>query len=227
MNTPTQTLDKDQTHHFMDGRKFLEGIDEGSASCAFYDPQYRGVMDKLSYGNEGARQKGRAKLDQMPDDMIVEFITGINRALQPMGHLFLWVDKFHLCQGIQPWLSEHDLQIVDMIVWNKLRMGMGYRSRSVCEYLMVLQKPPTRAKGVWTNHKIRNVWDESIPRGGHPHKKPIELQKALIEAVTRPGDLIIDPAAGSFSVLTSAQQVGDRKFIGCDLVDHRPTEAAP
>jgi site-specific DNA-methyltransferase (adenine-specific) len=210
------------THHFMDGRAFLSNLPEGSVATAFFDPQYRGVMDKMSYGNEGARQIERAKLAQMPDEMITEFVTGIHRVLKPQGHLFLWVDKFHLCQGIQHWLSDTKFEIVDMITWNKQKMGMGYRSRRVSEYLMVLQRPPKRVKGAWTRHDIRDVWDEKLPKGNHPHRKPIGLQTALIEATTRPGDLIIDPAAGSFSVLEAALSVGERRFSGADLVDHRP-----
>ena len=50
----------------------------------------------------------------------------------------------------------------------------------------------------------------------HPHQKPKELIKALIEATTNPGDLIIDPCAGSFVVLEVCKEL-ERKFLGCDL----------
>ena len=36
----------------------------------FFDPQHRGVLDKLAYGNEGARQKGRVGLPAMTSDYI-------------------------------------------------------------------------------------------------------------------------------------------------------------
>ena len=38
-----------------------------------------------------------------------------------------------------------------------------------------------------------------------------------IGAVTEPGDLVVDPAAGSFAVMHAARQLG-RNFIGCDLI---------
>ena len=50
----------------------------------------------------------------------------------------------------------------------------------------------------------------------HPHQKPKGLIKALIEATTEPGDLIVDPCAGSFVVLEVCQAT-KREFIGCDL----------
>ena len=50
----------------------------------------------------------------------------------------------------------------------------------------------------------------------HPHQKPKKLIKALIKATTEPGDLIVDPCAGSFIVLDACQEIG-REFLGCDL----------
>lgn len=209
---------------FCDGREFLSQIADGVVSAAFFDPQYRGVMDKMGYGNEGQRQKGRALLAQMPEPMIIAFISEICRVLKPSGHLFLWIDKFHLCEGFGAWTHGTDLETVDLITWDKGRMGMGYRTRSQAEYLVILQKAPKRAKGVWTRHNIPNVIEEKVGRKGHAHQKPVTLQAALIDAVTRPGELVIDPAAGSFSVLAACEQIGERLFAGSDLVDHRPPD---
>lgn len=202
------------------GLGFMASFPDNSVSAAFFDPQYRGNLEKLKYGNEGSRQKGRAQLTQMPEETILEFLAHIDRVLKPQGHLFLWVDKFHLCEGIGSWLSHVSLSTVDMVTWNKGRMGMGYRTRHQCEYVFVLQKPPKRAKGVWTDHSLVDVADERVPRKGHAHRKPVELQARLIAATTRPGDIIIDPAAGSFSVMASCEKVGARTFFGTDLVDH-------
>ena len=63
--------------------------------------------------------------------------------------------------------------------------------------------------------------EEKITDKMHPHQKPMELQSALIEATTEPGGLIIDPAAGSFSLELAFDIVGGRRFSGTDLVDHR------
>ena len=95
---------------------------------------------------------------------------------------------------------------------------MGYRTRRFGEHLVILQKKPLRAKGVWRLHDIPDVWSEKIENGNrsHTHAKPIELQKKLIEAVTNVGDIVVDPAAGGYSVLTAALAV-DRHFLGCDL----------
>lgn len=199
-----------------DGLKLLNQIKNDSIPVVFFDPQYRGILDKMKYGNEGARQIQRSQLHQMSEEIIIDFLIEINRVLVPTGHLFLWIDKFHLCEGIGSWLKKINLVIVDMIVWNKERMGMGYRTRKQSEYLLILQKPPLRAKDVWKSRNIRDIWTEKISNKKHPHQKPVELQKILIESVSNVGDVILDPAAGSFSVMEAANLV-DRLFLGTDL----------
>jgi len=201
----------------MDGLEFLSLLPAAGIPVAFLDPQYRGVLDKLAYGNEGKnRGRRRSALMQMDEGKIAKFVQYIDRALIPCGHLFLWMDKFHLCQGFKPWLEGTQLDVVDLIVWDKGKMGMGYRSRRVSEYCLALQKRPRRAKGVWKIHTIPDVWREKVSSGEHPHQKPVALQAELIAAVSQAGDYVIDPAAGSFSVMKAAREKG-RNFIGCDL----------
>ena len=198
-----------------DGVAFLDSLPSASFPLCIFDPQYRGVLDRQKYGNEGERQKDRAKLEQMDDDLIGQFIAKIDRALIGSGHLLLWLDKYHLCTGVSAWIGSTDLETVDLIVWNKMRIGMGYRSRRTSEYLLVLQKKPLRAKGVWKAHDIPDVWNEKVAfRGGHA--KPIGLQSRLIDCLTNPGDTVIDPAAGTFTVLEACKTV-ERNFLGCDL----------
>ena len=201
----------------MDGLQLLAQLPGGFSPVAFFDPQYRGILDKLAYGNEGQdRGKARFDLAQMDAPKIMAFIKHIDRVLIPTGHLFLWIDKFHLCTGFTDWFVGTTLDVVDLITWDKVRMGMGYRSRRQAEYLVVLQKQPRRAKGVWKIHTIRDVWTEEITDKTHTHQKPLKLQGELIAAVSNPGDIVLDPAAGSFSVLEACRNRG-RTFIGCDI----------
>ena len=201
----------------MDGLVFLSLLPEATIPVAFLDPQYRGVLEKLKYGNEGElRGKRRASLIQMSEETIVDFIRGIDRALLPSGHLFLWIDKFHLCQDFHGWFDGTGLEVVDLVTWDKGTFGMGYRTRRRAEYCVVLQKKPRRAKGVWKVHNITDIVLEKVDRKAHPHAKPVELQAALMSAVSNESDFVIDPAAGAFTVLEAARRCG-RRFLGCDI----------
>ncbi len=203
----------------IDAIELLSRIPDRLAAMFFFDPQYRAVLDKLAFGNEGVRQAARARLKSMTDDDIAYVIEEAARILAPSGHLMLWMDKFSIASGHwRKWLRRTpNLQIVDLLCWNKLRPGMGRRLRCVTEYLVVLQKTPVRAKGVWNDHAIRDSWSESSDRRIHPHAKPHVLTERLIRSATKRGDVVVDPCAGGYGVLEACLASG-REFIGGDLV---------
>lgn len=200
----------------MDGRALLSLQPAESARLIIYDPQYRGVLDKQQYGNEATgRARNRAALPQMTEAVITEFLQGIEAALSPSAHLLFWLDKYHLMNDAKLWLDRTALQIVDLMIWDKQKFGMGYRTRRQAEYLVIAQKPPIRAKGIWKNRAIPDIWSEPKDRA-HAHCKPVKLQATLIDCLTAPEDIVIDPAAGSYSVLEACKIAG-RNFLGCDI----------
>ena len=205
----------------MTGQTLLAGLDDESTKLVFLDPQYRAVLDKLKFGNEGARQKKRFALPQMSSEMISFFVDEALRILRPSGHLMLWLDKFSIVERAWAgWVAPQvdRFQPVDMISWRKHRIGMGRRSRNRTEFLLVLQKPPIRAKGCWTDHAIDDCWIEDADPTRHPHAKPLQLTQRLIRATTKRDDLVVDPAAGGYGVLEACLATG-RRFVGCDVVD--------
>jgi hypothetical protein len=87
----------------------------------FFDPQYRGVLDKWKYGNEGARQRGRFDLRAMTSDYIDVCCREVARVLTPSGYLLRWTDTFHLCEGDHRRIGE--LKCVDLIAWDSVPGG--------------------------------------------------------------------------------------------------------
>jgi len=209
-----------------DGLELLCSLPDACTPLVFFDPQHRAVLDHLKFGNEGARQRGRAGLPAMSDDFIDTTCVEIWRVLRPGGYLARWVDTFCLCEGHHLRIAEF-VRPVDLIAWDSLRLGMGKRTRRRGDYLLILQKSPVSAR-TWRDHGIPNRWPEKVDRSVHPHAKPIGLIARLIGAITEPGDLVVDPAAGSFVVMRAACGLG-RDFCGCDLVvpnPHRDGERA-
>jgi site-specific DNA-methyltransferase (adenine-specific) len=197
-----------------DALELLRSLSDSCTPLAIFDPQHRDTLDRLVYGNEGARQKERARLPAMTRDYIDACCREIARVLRPSGYLLLWVDAFQLCEARHLHLADV-LKCVDLLAWDHQKLGMGYRWRRRGDYLMALQKPPILAKATWRDHGIPDRWTEKIDRRIHPHLKPVGLIARQIEALTEPGDLVVDPAAGSFVVLRAAHQLG-RNFIGVD-----------
>lgn len=52
--------------------------------------------------------------------------------------------------------------------------------------------------------------------GLHPTQKPVRLMQSLIELVTQPGQMVLDPFCGSGSTLVAAQLTG-RHFLGFEV----------
>ncbi|MFV0368640.1 MAG: DNA-methyltransferase [Hyphomicrobiaceae bacterium] len=52
--------------------------------------------------------------------------------------------------------------------------------------------------------------------GLHPTQKPVRLMQALVEIATQPGQLVLDPFAGSGTTLLAAQASG-RKYLGFEM----------
>jgi site-specific DNA-methyltransferase (adenine-specific) len=196
--------------------RWLPGV---CTPLVFFDPQHREVLDKLAYGNEGARQRGRCTLPTMTDSFIDTCCREAARVLTPGGYLMRWIDTFGLCEAHHLRIADI-IKCVDLIAWDNCRIGNGYRSRRRGDYLLVLQKEPVAAKSTWRDRGIPSRWIEKVDRKLHPHIKPIGLIRRLIAAVTEPGDLVVDPAAGSFVAMHAAHELG-RDFIGCDIAHAR------
>ena len=50
----------------------------------------------------------------------------------------------------------------------------------------------------------------------HPTQKPLELVRRLVAAASRPGDLVLDPFAGSGTTLVACELTG-RRWLACEL----------
>ena len=214
-----------------DALALLRSLLVGCTSLVFFDPQYRGVMDMLNFGNEGARQKERFKLPPMTGGYIDACCREAMRLLIPSGYFMLWTDTFNLCEAHHLRIADV-CKVVDLLAWDNQRMGMGKRTRRRGDYLLIIQKPPI-TPSTWRDRGIPSCWPEKIdlktyPRKHCPHAKPTGLIARLISALTNRGDLVVDPAAGSFTVMHAAHALG-RDFIGCDIAytQHGSREQQP
>ena len=80
-------LPLDQANQY-DGLDLLAELEPESVPLCIFDPQYRGILDKMQYGNEGvSRGRARSALPQMSEDTIAEFIKGISKSADPVRPL--------------------------------------------------------------------------------------------------------------------------------------------
>jgi site-specific DNA-methyltransferase (adenine-specific) len=182
----------------------MRSLPWASVDFILTDPPYlvnyrdRSGRSVANDGNDGAWLKPAFR--QMhrvlrPDSLCVSFY-GWNK-----------VDLF-----MDAWKSA-GFSVVGHIVFRK-RYGsnarfLSYRHESA--YLLAKGRPPLPGS------PVPDVldWEYSGNRL-HPTQKPVQPLKTLIEAFTKPGDVVLDPFCGSGSTLVAAHELG-RQFIGIEL----------
>jgi len=68
-------------------------------------------------------------------------------------------------------------------------------------------------RDVWFEPRVSSV---SFERVAHPCQMPEAILERIIRVATNPGDLVVDPFAGSGTTLAVAKRLG-RRFWGCEL----------
>ncbi len=134
--------------------------------------------------------------------------TDKNRHWQPASYVYkkyLELTGEDLAQ--YPLLERFDkLDEAGMIYWTK-NMQPRYK-----QYLDDAEGLP--AQDVWTD--IPAINSQAEERTDYPTQKPIALLKRIIQASSKPGDLVLDPFCGCGTAVVAAQELG-RQWIGIDI----------
>jgi DNA modification methylase len=113
-------------------------------------------------------------------------------------------------------------ELKNICVWNKNNGGMGSFYRSKHEMVLVFKignASHTNTFGLGDTGRYRtNVWDYAgvnTLRSGrdeelamHPTVKPVALVADAIKDCSRPGEIVLDPFAGSGTTLVAAEKTG-------------------
>ena len=77
----------------------------------------------------------------------------------------------------------------------------------------------------WTDIPSFATASTAPERTGYPTQKPVALYERIISASSNPGDMVLDPFAGSGTTCVAAERLG-RQWIGMDILDetHRLVE---
>lgn len=185
-----------------DSLRLLQGMPGGVVDAIITDPMY-GVTSSYSVYDWGADpSKGCPRKHWEYHQPIYEECL---RVLKPSGVLAWAVGVKHY-DHFPEWFGGHRVWTV-LRYWKKRGTGHAWvvqtRNRSPVPF-------PTDRDGI--------IRCELQGRVGHFHPcpKPVEEMLWMVEALTKPDQIILDPFCGIGSTLIAAEQLG-RRWIGCDL----------
>lgn len=172
-----------------------------------------------------ARYRGRDGRTVANDDnarWLKPAFAGMHRVLKPGGFAISFYGWHRTDLFFEAWKSA-GFRIVGHIVFRKRYASSAKFLRYHHEQAFLLAKGNVALPA----NPVPDVID--FPYTGnrlHPTQKPVEALTPLIEAFSKPGDLVFDPFCGSGSTLVGAQSLG-RDYLGIELNrEHHATASA-
>ena len=222
-----------------DALALMESMPENSVDCIWTDPPYF-----LSNGGTTCIAGKRVSVDkgkwdhsqgiELDHQFNLSWLRECYRVLSPAGTI--WVTgTLHIYLSVGMAMMQLGFRILNDITWEKTNpppnLGCRCFTHST-ETLLWATKAPKGSKHKHTFHyqamkaenagkQMKSVWRFATPSreeknfGKHPTQKPVALIDRCLRASTNPGDLVLDPFAGSGATGVAAIGLG-REFIGCE-----------
>jgi DNA modification methylase len=118
-------------------------------------------------------------------------------------------------------LETCNLRVQTMVVWDKQAIGMGNGFRQQHELVCHASKGVPKVHNRSTPNVLQAPRQEP---DDHPSPKPEGLLRRLVEVVTEPGDIVLDPFVGTGRPIRAFKDAG-RRVIGMER-DERYCEIA-
>lgn len=196
---------------------------EAECHAVITDPPYAsGTRKEATRNSSGAMLRGERwaekpiENDQMTTTGFVWFMRQICMAAMPLmldGASFLSFIDWRQWPSLVGAVESTNLRVNKMIVWDKMSYGLGNGFRAQHELILHASKGTPCIADKGTGDVLRFRRDAN---SDHPSPKPVGLMRQLIQVVTEPGDLIIDPCMGAGATLIAARQLG-RRAIGIEI----------
>lgn len=191
----------------MDCLKGLKKLLPNSIDLVVTDPPYG---DNCSYG----RMHKRIENNENPL-LNCSALFELYRVLKRNSNLYNFTNWKHYPFLVNFIMGYTKFKIRHLIVWKKGNIGMGYGFRNRYELILVLEKGnPKYALNNFSNVQETKVIIHS--KKSHPHQKPKELIRKIVEHSSKAGDIVLDPFVGSGTVPVVCKELG-RNFIGFEI----------
>ena len=218
-----QTLHCDAVHA-------LRAMAPSSIDIVVTDPAYESLEKHRARGTTTRLSHSKASSNDwfniFPNSRFPDFCAELYRVLRPGSHCYVMCDD-ETSDVLKPELAAAGFKVWKRLVWDKMKIGMGYHYRARYEFILFAEKGkrkladlgvPDVLKGPAALDEIDDVLE--VPRvwRGYPTEKPVELAEILIRQSAGAGDILCDPFMGSGAFGVAAVKHG-LDFIGIDACE--------
>lgn len=198
---------------------FLKSLQDESVDIIVTDPAYSGMNNWLNFGRGrivGYYQDKENNHKWFPEfkddpDTFLHFLKECYRILKNDRHIYIMFDSFSLLTLGH--LMRKVFNVKNLIVWDKVNIGMGHYFRRRHEFVMFATKGYRKLK----MRDIPDVWRvKRIARGKYPTQKPVEIFDFMFKGSVEPNFVVCDPFVGSGSSIVAALKM-KCSFVGADV----------
>lgn len=217
----------------------LAALPDASVDCIWTDPPYLLSNDGVTCiaGRRAKVNKGEWDRSRgIEEDFAFHraWLAECYRVLKPAGTI--WVTgTLHVYLSVGMALQQLGYRILNDVIWEKPspppNLGCRCFTHST-EVILWATRARKGSKDRYTFHydamreenggkQMKNVWRMAAAgkaekrHGKHPTQKPVELVARCLRASTNPGDLVLDPFAGTGATGVAALTLG-RRFVGIE-----------
>ncbi len=193
-----------------DCMRLLGSLPAGSVDVVTTDPAYSGMNQHMTLGH--GRIVGRYADEDNPHwfaefrdnpEAFVGFLRECHRVLRDGGHIYVMFDSFSLLSLGH--LMREVFAVKNLIVWDKVNLGMGHYFRRRHEIVVFATKGHRKL----TRRDLPDVWAvKRIHRSVYPTQKPVALFSRMLAGSAEPGMTVCDPFVGSGSSAVAALRAG-------------------
>lgn len=208
-----------------DAVDLLKSLPSGSVNLLITDPAYESLEKHRSIGTTTRLKRSSASSNEwfqiFSNERFPELLSEAYRVLADNSHCYVLCDQETMFV-VKPMAEEAGFRFWKPIVFDKLRIGMGYHYRARCEFILFLEKGKRKLNNLGVPDVLGPYEDgpdligvQRVDRG-YPTEKPWRLLEVLVQQSSQPGEIVVDPFTGSGSTGEAALRNG-RRFLGGDL----------
>jgi site-specific DNA-methyltransferase (adenine-specific) len=208
--------DESVTLYHGDCREVLATLGDQSVDCVITDPPYDSRTHGGALTNKGGAKGGAIAVDFAAFTHERQLETFVELGRITRGWVIATLATSTAFRfDLDPPPGLRSLRVGVWVKPNPMPQISGDRPGMGWEPVMFMHRIGGRPK--WNGGGKAGVWSAPVAQNeGHPTAKPLAMVRDWVQLFTNPGDLILDPFAGSGTTLRAALDEG-RKAIGVEL----------